>query len=54
MFSHVAQGLLLRSLHVLIVQHQTDFSLNSILLSIIICLAFPPNLSFLAIGQSAY
>lgn len=54
MFSHVAQGWLLHSLHILLVQHQTDISLDSILLPIMISLAFPPNLSCLAIGQSAY
>lgn len=54
MLSHVAQGWLFHSLHVLLVQHQTDISLDSILLPIMISLAFPPNLSCLAIGQSSY
>lgn len=54
MFSHVAQGLLFHSLHILHVQHQTDISFYYILLPINISLALPPNLSCLAIGQSAY
>lgn len=54
MLSHVAQGWLFHSLHVLLVQHQTDISLDTILLPIMISLAFPPNLSCLAIGQSSY